>query len=97
MDHALPRYPNGICVTADGRSLYVAESYLPGVSLIPIQPDGSAGPPEPVCELPRTVPDGVALDLDGTLYISCYRPTASTGCGPARRRGCSPTTGRASS
>jgi gluconolactonase len=70
----LPRYPNGICLAADGRSLYVVESYLPGVSLVPIEPDGSAGRPTPICELPLSVPDGVALDVDGTLYVSCYRP-----------------------
>jgi gluconolactonase len=70
----LPRYPNGICLAADGSALYVAESYLPGVSRVPIHPDGSAGTPELVCELPLTVPDGVALDRDGTLYVSCYRP-----------------------
>jgi gluconolactonase len=70
----LPRYPNGICLSADGRALYVVESYLPGVSLVPIEADGSAGAPTLVCELPRTVPDGVALDTDGTLYVSCYRP-----------------------
>jgi gluconolactonase len=71
---ALPRYPNGICLSADGRALYVAESYLPGVSLVPILPDGSAGEPALVCELPRSVPDGVALDTQGALYVSCYRP-----------------------
>ena len=70
----LPRYPNGICLAADGRSLYVAESYLPGVSRVPIEPDGSAGTPALVCELPRSVPDGVAFDAEGTLYVSCYRP-----------------------
>ena len=24
--------------------------------------------------LPRTVPDGVALDVAGNLYVACYRP-----------------------
>ena len=71
---AVPRYPNGICLAADRRSLYVAQSYLPGISLVPILPDGSAGQPATVCELPLTVPDGVALDADGALYIGCYRP-----------------------
>jgi gluconolactonase len=70
----LPRYPNGICLTSDGRALYVVESYLPGVSLLPIQTDGSAGRPTQICELPLSVPDGVTLDVDGTLYVSCYRP-----------------------
>lgn len=70
----LPRYPNGCCLSADGRALLVAESYLPGVSRIPILADGSAGRPEVLVELPGTVPDGIALDSSGSLYIACYRP-----------------------
>jgi gluconolactonase len=27
-----------------------------------------------VVELPGTVPDGLAFDTHGSLYISCYRP-----------------------
>jgi gluconolactonase len=70
----VPRYPNGICLSAGGDELLVVESYLPGVSAIPILPDGSAGPPRVVLELPGTVPDGIALDADGTIYVACYRP-----------------------
>ena len=39
-----------------------------------IKADGSAGAVETVVEMPRTVPDGLAYDTDGNLYISCYRP-----------------------
>lgn len=68
-------YPNGCCLSAGGDALYVAESYLPGVSRVPILPDGSAGEAEVVVRLPdKTVPDGLALDEEGILYISCYRP-----------------------
>lgn len=67
------RYPNGCCLSATGDALYVVESYLPGVSRVPIEPDGSAGEPEVVAEVP-VVPDGVALDETGALYVSCYRP-----------------------
>jgi gluconolactonase len=70
----LPRYPNGCCLNAGGDALYVAESHLPGVSRIPILTDGSAGDPETVVELPGTVPDGIAFDAEGNLYVSCYRP-----------------------
>ena len=41
---------------------------------IEIEPDGSAGDVRTVVELPCTVPDGVAFDTDGKLYIACYRP-----------------------
>ncbi|MDP9242005.1 MAG: SMP-30/gluconolactonase/LRE family protein [Actinomycetota bacterium] len=71
---ALPRYPNGCCLNAEADNLYVAESHLPGVSRIPILADGSAGTPETVVELPGTVPDGIAFDALGNLYVACYRP-----------------------
>lgn len=70
----LGRYPNGCCLDASGAFLYVVESYLPGVSRIPIREDGSAGEAELVVETPDTVPDGIAFDTAGALYISCWRP-----------------------
>lgn len=73
-DTTLGKYPNGCCLDVSGTSLYVVESYLPGVSRIPILPDGSAGAAEVVVELPGTVPDGIAFDISGALYISCWRP-----------------------
>lgn len=72
---ALRRYPNGCCLSADGRSLWVVESSLPGVWRVPVAADGGAGEPVLVAELPDTdVPDGLALDESGALYIACYRP-----------------------
>ena len=42
---------------------------------MPIGGDGAAGEPELVLQLPSaTVPDGVALDDNGELYVACYRP-----------------------
>jgi gluconolactonase len=67
-------FTNGICLSADGRSLYVVESSPPLISKIAINPDGSAGERRVLVELPRQVPDGVALDTDGSLYISLYNP-----------------------
>jgi len=67
-------YPNGCCLDAAGTSVLIAESYRPGVIRVPIQQDGSAGPTEPIVELPDTVPDGIALDAESTLYVTCYRP-----------------------
>ena len=74
-ERSLKTFPNGMCVGPNGDSLYVAMSLNPPrIARVEILPDGSAGNVETVVELPRTVPDGVAFDTDGNLYISCYRP-----------------------
>jgi len=52
----------------------VVESSPPLVSRVDIRADGSAGERTVLVELPRQVPDGVALDIDGNLYISLYTP-----------------------
>jgi gluconolactonase len=57
----------------------------PRVVRVRIEPDGSAGPVENVVELPRTVPDGLAFDTDGNLYISCYRPDVVYRLSPVRQ------------
>ncbi|MBI2942503.1 MAG: SMP-30/gluconolactonase/LRE family protein [Chloroflexi bacterium] len=67
-------FANGIALAPDGRSLYVVESIRAGVVRVPIRDDGSAGPLEVVVELPMAIPDGLAFDADGGLYIACYRP-----------------------
>lgn len=67
-------FTNGMCLSADGNWLYVVESSPPLVSRVEIRPDGAAGRREIVVELPRQVPDGVAFDAAGDLYISLYNP-----------------------
>ena len=67
-------FTNGLAISPDGAHLYVVESSLPGISRLPLLPDGSLGPRELVIELPRTVPDGLAFTHDGRLLIACYRP-----------------------
>jgi gluconolactonase len=68
-------FPNGIALSPDGAWLYVVVSLLPGIVRIKIEADGSAGTIEPVVDLPKNVPDGIAFDLDGTLWIACYSPS----------------------
>lgn len=67
-------FTNGMCLSADGRALYVVESSPPLISRVDINADGSAGKRTVLVELPRTVPDGVALDEAGDLYISLFNP-----------------------
>ena len=68
------RFPNGLALSPDGAYLYVVVSNTSSVVRLALRADGSAGPPDTVVELPRTVPDGLAFDRDGNLYIACYTP-----------------------
>jgi sugar lactone lactonase YvrE len=67
-------FANGMALDPTGTQLYVVTSFLPGVERVAIRPDGSAGERTVFCTLPETVPDGVAFDADGNLYVSCYAP-----------------------
>jgi sugar lactone lactonase YvrE len=71
---SLTAFPNGMALNEAGDALYVVLSTIPSVWRLPIAADGSPGQPEVVVELPGTVPDGLAFDAQGGLYISCYRP-----------------------
>jgi sugar lactone lactonase YvrE len=61
-------FANGLAIRDE--HLYVVESQRPGVVRVPL----AGGPPEPVVELERCVPDGLAFDRDGGLLISCWQP-----------------------
>lgn len=68
-------FPNGMALAPKEDALYIACSTpKPSVVRLPITADGSAGTPETVIELPETVPDGLAFDSVGDLYIACYAP-----------------------
>jgi gluconolactonase len=71
---ASPAYTNGMALSPDGTCLYVVETNLPGISRIAINKDGSAGERSVVMRLPQTLPDGVAVDVEGKLYVTCYVP-----------------------
>ncbi len=74
-DRRPKEFPNGLCIGPDGDEIYVAMSVNPPrVIRIKIEADGSPGHTETVAEFPNTVPDGVAFDTDGNLYVSMYRP-----------------------
>jgi gluconolactonase len=70
----LEAFPNGMALHPDGSRLYVVLSNLPGVVSLDLHDDGPVGPARTEVELPRTVPDGLAFDSEGNLYIACYTP-----------------------
>ncbi len=68
-------FANGLAFAPGFRHLYVAETFARRVSRFPIQADGSAGALETVAELGKSLPDGLAFDAEGSLYVGCYEPS----------------------
>jgi gluconolactonase len=62
------RFANGLAVA--GEWLYAIESAWPRVIRLPL----AGGAPEPVVELERVVPDGLAFDAEGGLWVGCCQP-----------------------
>lgn len=67
-------FANGIALDASEEYLYVVCSFMPGVERIAIKKNGTAGHRQMFVTLPETVPDGLAFDTKGNLYVSCYSP-----------------------
>jgi len=68
-------FANGLALSADGRHLYVAETFGNTVFRIAIEDDGSAGTREEVASLTGVLPDGLAFDTENNLYVACYEPS----------------------
>jgi gluconolactonase len=69
------RFANGMALSADRSWLYVAETFARRVVRIPIQADGSAGMAQPFVQDVPALPDGLAFDVEGRLYVACYEPS----------------------
>ena len=61
-------FPNGLAMR--GGWLFVVESAVPRISRVPV----GGGEAVHVIDLPLTIPDGIAFDEDGGLWISCWQP-----------------------
>jgi gluconolactonase len=68
-------FANGLALSPDGRWLYVIEMFAHGIFRLPILDDGSAGEREDVAMLGAALPDGIAFDAEGNLYVGCYEPS----------------------
>ncbi len=73
---AVRAFPNGLALGPGGDGLAVVETTLRRITWVPILPGGGAGTPRVLAQLPGAVPDGIAYDAEGTLYVGCYRPDA---------------------
>ena len=66
-------FANGIALYED--AIYVAETWAHAVVRIAIEPDGSPGERSVVARLEGVLPDGLAFDVEGRLYVACYEPS----------------------
>ena len=85
-------FPNGACITPDGGTLLLAETFLGRISAFDIAPNGdlgnrrtwaslnSAAPPtdlgQAIEQLP-ILPDGMCLDAENCLWIACPKSCAA--------------------
>jgi gluconolactonase len=75
------RFANGIGVSRDGATLYVAESPTGKVLAFPIKADGSVGPPRDFIRLrdilsvgrvAAATPDSLRVDTHGNVFVALY-------------------------
>jgi gluconolactonase len=65
-------FANGMAMDAHDGYLYLVESNRDRVVRIEIKPDGTASEPEVFAENLARVPDGLAFDAIGNLYVTTY-------------------------
>ena len=65
-------YANGLALSADGKRLFMVESDRDRVLRFDVHSDGSVGAPRLYAEGVGRLPDGLALDAEGNLYVTCY-------------------------
>ena len=68
-------FANGLALAPDGSALYVAETFAHAVVKIAITPTGEPGARTVVARLEGVLPDGLAFDAEGRLYVACYEPS----------------------
>lgn len=65
-------FANGLAYRPVEERLYVVESNANRVVAIDIEPDGSCGEQAIHAEGLHNVPDGIALDAEGNMYVACF-------------------------
>lgn len=65
-------YANGLALSADERSLFLVESDTERVYRFAVRGDGSLGRRRIFARDVGRLPDGLALDGQGHLYVACY-------------------------
>ena len=73
------RFPNGMVITPDQKTLVVAESIGAQLTAFSIEEDGSLSNQRTWAKIPGSSPDGICLDSDGGIWVAspatgtCFR------------------------
>jgi gluconolactonase len=65
-------YANGLALSDDEQTLFIVESDTDSILRFEIEADGSVGTAESYAVQVGRLPDAMALDVDGNLYVCCY-------------------------
>jgi gluconolactonase len=68
-------FANGMALTRDGAALLVCETFSRRVRRIAIAADGSPGAASIFADDLPGLPDGIAFDDLGAVFVSCYEPS----------------------
>lgn len=63
-------FPNGMVISADGKTLVVAESFANRLTAFDIQKDKSLSNKRVWAKLDDYVPDGIAMDIKGGIWVA---------------------------
>ena len=78
-------FANGLALDREERFLYVVESNMDRVLRIEIRSDGPASNPEVFADGLARVPDGLAFDAEGNLYVTTYASNCIYRVTPSRQ------------
>lgn len=68
-------FGNGIALAHDGGAVFVCETFARRITRVAINSDGTAGAASTYVDQLPGLPDGIAFDDEGALFVGCYEPS----------------------